>query len=157
MWCRFLVLFSFVSVLSSCGVLERGTQSLDRSVRNLIDPPETPDVPKPFARQEKTVGTVTMVNAGGQFVLVQTPRGTSLPESVELITFDANERRTARLSLSPEKKGAFYVADIAQGEPGKGDRVVMEGITTENGGIVWGNPSDDLEAPVETDRIQVLE
>lgn len=154
---RLLTLTLFTLSLSACGVLQEGTRSLDQSVRNLVDPTEPPEKPKAFARHEKDVGSVAMVNRAGKFVLVQTPRGTDLPKNVELFTLDQGGRRTSKIRLSPEKKSAVYVADIVQGDPAKGDRVVMEGMTDENGTIIWGTPTEDDSEPLPGDRIQVLE
>ncbi len=93
--------------------------------------------------------------ADEKFVLIRSSRSLKLKPGTEMMTYNGAGRPTSKLSLSPEKKGAFVVADIVQGSPGKGDRVVAMGLYDLSGRTTGGLvPAED---PEDSDEIQVLE
>lgn len=91
-------------------------------------PPASLPVP-----QKLPIGSVHLVHSAGGFVLIRTSRTAVIPPEAEMATYDERGRPTGKLKLSPERKGAFLVADITQGNPGANDRVVMFSILDEGG------------------------
>lgn len=78
--------------------------------------------PKPQA--PIVIGKVSLVNAELEFILVDTyftpPAGTPLR------TLSATGDETALLTVSREKRRPFIIANINDGAPQVGDRVIME-------------------------------
>ena len=95
-----------------------------------------------------SIGTVHMVDHAHDFLLIRSSRNTSIQYGTPLISQRPNGRQSAELKLSPERKGAFLVADIVKGSPDVGDQVKLVGATdVQTGGVV----------PIVDDEVQVLE
>ena len=72
--------------------------------------------------QHRLVGTIVSVNEEQHFVLIDTESSYAAPVGAALKSFtDGNE--TAVLTVSPEAKPPFMIADIVSGAPQKGDQV----------------------------------
>ncbi len=70
----------------------------------------------------RLVGTIVAVNQEQRFVLIDT--GSSYPAEVgEALKSFSNGAETGVLSVSPEVKPPFMIADIVSGSPQKGDQV----------------------------------
>jgi len=105
---------------------------------------------KPAAPQPESasIGTVHMVDHTHDFLLIRASRNTSIQYGTPLISQSPGGKQSAELKLSPERKGAFLVADIVKGSPDVGDVVKMTGATdAQSGGVV----------PITNDEVQVLE
>jgi len=101
--------------------------------------------PKP---DSASIGTVHMVDHTHDFLLIRSSRNTSIEYGTPLISQRPSGRQSAELKLSPERKGAFLVADIVKGSPDVGDIVKLVGATDgQSGGVV----------PIANDEVQVLE
>ena len=74
--------------------------------------------------EHREVGTVVLVNDSGRFVLIDFGARGPVPDGIALKTF-SNGQETGVLTLSAERKPPFAIADIASGNPQKGD-IVME-------------------------------
>lgn len=113
---------------------------------------------KPAPRATATefpIGSVQTVMVDEKFVLIRSSKGLTLEAGTEMMTYGLNGRPTAKLSLSPEKKGAFVVADIVQGNPKRGDRVIAMGMVDRNSRTTRGLvPANGLGGD---DEIQILE
>ncbi len=95
-----------------------------------------------------SIGTVHMVDHSHDFLLIRASRNTSIEYGTPLISQSPNGKQSAELKLSPERKGAFLVADIIKGSPDVGDQVKLVGATdAQTGGVV----------PIVDDEVQVLE
>ena len=107
--------------------------------------PAKPAVPQPGSA---SIGTVHMVDHTHDFLLIRSSRNTSIQYGAPLISQSPDGKQSAELKLSPERKGAFLVADIVKGSPDVGDIVKMTGATdAQSGGVV----------PILNDEVQVLE
>lgn len=106
---RLLLLFLTLLITftgAGCGLLRR----------------KKPQPPSP-ASPKVVIGRVEMVNPELKFALIHTIERAAIPAGSDLIT--ANEAgETARLKMSPERKGVFMTADIVSGEPMKGETVI---------------------------------
>jgi hypothetical protein len=78
--------------------------------------------------QQWPVGSVHLVNTEARFILIRTSRTTALSPEADLMSYDQTGRPTGKLRLSPENKAGFLAADIVQGNPQPGDRVVVHGF-----------------------------
>jgi hypothetical protein len=86
--------------------------------------------------QKVTVGKVHLVHEDARFVLIQSTRLATLPAAAEMMTYSPEGRPTGRLRISPERKGAFLVADILSGNPKVDDAVVLYGIQGPDGKLI---------------------
>ena len=89
------------------------------------------------------IGIVHLVHTQGRFVLIQASRQTELPPRTEMLTYNPGGRPTGKLRLSPERKGAFLVADIVQGSPNALDTVEIFGIEDAGGRVRVAEPTGD--------------
>jgi hypothetical protein len=80
----------------------------------------TPGPPPPDAVQ---IGTIDMVNPEGKFVLIHSPARTSPPANSVLEVRSA-VGQSAKVQLTPERKGSYLTADIVSGTPAKGEVVI---------------------------------
>jgi hypothetical protein len=104
--------------------------------------------------QKYPVGSVHLVQTDRKFVLIRT--GSRLMEvspDGELMTYDQAGRPTGKLKLSPERKSGFLAADIVEGAPKTGDRVVWFGNLNGNG----SRSSDPFRDSPGTEPVEVLE
>lgn len=104
--------------------------------------------------QKYPVGLVHLVQLEGKFVLIRT--GSRLMEvspDGDLMTYDQSGRPTGKLKLSPERKSGFLAADIVEGAPKAGDRVVWFGYLNGNG----SRASDPFRDPGGEGPVEVLE
>jgi len=91
------------------------------------------------------VGTVHLVDAEEGFVLVRSSRFLEVEPERELIVTDLSGQESARLRVSPARKGTLLTADILAGKPEVGQHVLMEQSTR------------DSEIEDSDDEVQVLE
>jgi len=82
-------------------------------------------VEKAEAPAMRVVGEIVSVHPGEQFVLVKRFLQTEVFGKSDLIASVSPEGRTSSLALTGEKLGRFYAADIQDGQPAKGDLVVV--------------------------------
>jgi hypothetical protein len=72
--------------------------------------------------QHRLVGTIVAVNEEGKFVLIDTESSYAADVGTALKSFtDGTE--SGVLTVSPERKPPFMIADIVSGTPQKGDQV----------------------------------
>ena len=111
---------------------------------------EEPEENRPLIEPQKLpIGSVHLVHETGGFVLIQSSRLASIPAEAELFTYNLAGRPTGKLKMSPERKGSFLTADIVQGRPSAGDRVLMFSYLDETGEMRF----DDRDP----DAVEVLE
>ena len=85
-------------------------------------PNKHPKNPADTVSQPHLVGTVTLVNVEGGYVLVDV--GTSyIPGSGKTLKCISGGKETAELKSTPERWIPFISADIVKGTPAKGDQV----------------------------------
>lgn len=94
------------------------------------------------------IGVVHLVNRGAHFVLIKSSRTSAVPEGADLFSYTAAGIPSGKLKLSPERKGAFLVADIIEGNPQSNEVVMFFGIEGADG---------ELAADYDPDAPQVLE
>ena len=70
------------------------------------------------------VGTIVSVNETGNYVLIDTGGVVTATKGTALKCFEG-EQQTAILTVSPEQRPPFMIADIVQGTPKNGDRVMQ--------------------------------
>ncbi len=68
------------------------------------------------------IGTVMMVNPVQKFALINLESGYS-PNAGKALKCFSGDIESGILSVSPEKKRSFIIADIVSGAPVKGDKV----------------------------------
>jgi hypothetical protein len=83
---------------------------------------KAPSTPPPAPPSLIEVGTITLVNASGRFVLIDHGILSAPPGGGVLKSF-TNGVESAELIVTEVKRGSFTIADIRSGEPQKGDRV----------------------------------
>ena len=71
------------------------------------------------------VGEVVVVNEERRFVLIDLESSLYVPAPGVFLHTMHGSTQTARLKVSPERKRPFIAADILDGEPKVGDRVVQ--------------------------------
>ena len=71
----------------------------------------------------RVVGTIVLVNEANRFVLIDGGMHAPATAGAALKSFAGNQE-TGVLTLSPERKPPFLIADIVKGSPKKGDQVV---------------------------------
>lgn len=72
------------------------------------------------------VGTIHMVDPAGRFVLIRSSRTFQAETGTEMTSYASGGVATARFQVSPARKGAFLTADIVDGNPEKGEQVLMD-------------------------------
>lgn len=100
------------------------------------------------AQMKVPVGTVHLVSPSGGFALIRSTKFMQIEPGTPLTTVGIGGVETARLEVSPARKGSFLTADILSGIPGQGDHVVMDyrsGVTPAG------------TEPETADEVQVLE
>ncbi len=75
----------------------------------------------PAIRQE-FAGIVTLVNEDNHFVLIDGGYSTAPADGLKLKSF-TDDAESGTLTVSPQHRRPFVIADIASGTPKKGDRV----------------------------------
>lgn len=107
--------------------------------------------PLPCARAlQIPIGTVHMVDQGGQFVLIKSSRTTELEPDAQIISYGPDARMSSHLKASPARKGAFLTADLVDGLPSVGDLVMVVQSMSRK-------PGEDGESGFVDSDIQVLE
>lgn len=81
------------------------------------------------------VGIITLVNESEHFVLIDTDV-LAAPSAGALLQTWAEGRQTGELTASAVQRRPFVIADIRQGNPRKGDRVVMMPILAARSTVV---------------------
>lgn len=77
---------------------------------------------KPLENVPKLVGIISMVNADGKFVLVESNQSAALNSGTALKCFrDGVE--TGVVAVGTERRRPYVTADIVTGEPQRGDQV----------------------------------
>jgi len=71
------------------------------------------------------VGPVHFVHPDGEFVLIRSGSRMAIQEGQEITTYAPDGRPSARLTVSPARKGPFLVADIVEGVPSVGDQALV--------------------------------
>lgn len=94
------------------------------------------------------IGFVHVVNTEGNFVLIKSRRAQEVEPGASITTLDTSGQISARLTISPARKGAFLTADILEGNPMVGHQVLMEYSLEKTA---------DPTAPGSSDEIQILE
>ncbi|MEM6916157.1 MAG: hypothetical protein AAF491_06275 [Verrucomicrobiota bacterium] len=97
------------------------------------------------------VGTVHVIRAEENFVLVRSSRFLGVESGTDLVAYRNGSVESARLRVSPARKGQFITADILSGSPEVGDQVLMNYSPTQR------TPSGPAGQPSGGDEIQVLE
>lgn len=100
------------------------------------------------------VGTLHVVRADGNFVLVRTTRFLAIEPGTDLFAYGSAGVETARLRVSPARKGQFVTADIVSGKPMAGDQVLMDYVNPQQSGDAVPQAG---AAGGGGDEIQVLE
>lgn len=102
------------------------------------------------AEMKVPVGKIHLVSPDGDFVLIRSSRFLPVEPETGLTVHGDSGIESARLKVSPARKGAFLTADILSGIPTVGDTVMMDYIT---------KPLAAGEDPFggDDDAIQVLE
>jgi hypothetical protein len=70
----------------------------------------------------RLVGPIVMVDSGQHFVLIDTDTSAPAEDGTALKSF-SNGTETGVLTVSPERRPPFMIADIVSGAPQKGDQV----------------------------------
>ena len=73
-------------------------------------------------RNPKQVGTILMVNAEGNFVVIDSG-GWAMPESGAALKCMREGIETGVIAVGSERKGTHVIADVVTGTPQKGDQV----------------------------------
>lgn len=94
------------------------------------------------------IGTIHLVDQGGEFVLIKTSRFNDVEPDSELVVMDERGREVARLSPNRARKGDFLTADILYGVPQAGNHVLV---------IHRPRPVESPAGASPGDEIQVLE
>lgn len=95
------------------------------------------------------VGSVHVVRRDENFVLIRSTRFLAVEPGTDLFAYGSAGVESARLRVSPARKGQFVTADILSGMPTTGDQVLMEYVNPQQTGAA---------APGEGgEEIQVLE
>lgn len=100
------------------------------------------------------VGTLHVVRREGDFVLIRSTRFLVIEPGTDLFAYGNGGNETARLRVSPARKGQFVTADILSGEPAAGDQVFMEYVNPQQSGAAVPKAAG---AGAAGDEIQVLE
>ncbi|HEV7402374.1 MAG TPA: hypothetical protein VGO11_05585 [Chthoniobacteraceae bacterium] len=113
-----------------------------------------PKPPKPAPPSALAVGTVTLVNEEGKFVLVDNGALPVPPVGGVLKCYAAAATEpSAELVATDVRKRPFTIADIREGAPHKGDRVVyippelQHGKKTVTGQVAAPPPQPSTAAP----------
>jgi hypothetical protein len=117
---------SLAPLLRSLGpTIAAGSALLLGALNGCEAPPRrNPPTPAAAAQAAVEVGRVTIVNRENHFVLIDLESNLYVPAPGTPLTSISPTGKTARLKASPEQKRPFIAADILDGEPSPGDRVV---------------------------------
>ncbi len=98
----------------------------------------------------RAAGVVHLVNDRGRFVLVKSLSGgrSNVTAGTIWMAYDSNGKPSAKLKVSAERKGAFVVADIVRGTPGRGDSVVLHGVMDKKGAVTTVTDPDGKKRQV---------
>lgn len=118
----------------------------DKKVKEETQKPPANAMPIP---QKLPIGSVHLVHKTGGFVLIRTSRTAEVDPNAEMATYDQGGRPTGKLRLSPERKGAFLVADIVEGNPQANDRVLLFGFIDQEGSLQFDT--------ADPNQVEVLE
>jgi hypothetical protein len=138
-----------IALISSCFISACSMSS--------VKLPKMPKLPKLFGAKDKKqvesvdngsdegpgvpgnrmTGVVHLVNDQGRFVLVKSITGgwVNAGENTIWMSYGANGKPSAKLKVSAERKGVFVVADIVEGAPSQGDKVVLHGLMDKKGKV----------------------
>ncbi|MDF1656459.1 MAG: hypothetical protein P1U58_02535 [Verrucomicrobiales bacterium] len=105
---------------------------------------ETPEMKIP-------VGSLHVVRQAEKFVLIRSARIMSIEPGSELVVVASDGAETAKLRVSPARKGEFVTADIISGMPQVGDKALM------NYAVQRQSANKPAEFGVSENEIQVLE
>jgi hypothetical protein len=80
----------------------------------------------PAKPQAQQIGSISLIHPDYGFALIQTRKGFSLPDGTELKSYSPAGASTGKLKSTPARQGSFITADIASGNPKKGDLVMHD-------------------------------
>ena len=98
------------------------------------------------------VGVVHHVDETARFVLIRSSRGLQLEPGTVLSLHGSRGETTARVEVSPARKGSFLTADFIDGLPAKGQQVTM---THQRAPLE--TTADPFSAGADPNAVQVLE
>lgn len=78
---------------------------------------------RPQPVQHVLIGTIAAVNEADGFVLIDTGSSFGIPMKGQALKSFSDGRESGVLTVSPEHKPPFLIADIVTGTPQKGDQV----------------------------------
>jgi len=99
------------------------------------------------------VGVVHHVDEASRFVLIRSSRGLQLESGTVLTIHGAQGQASARVEVSPARKGSFLTADFLDGLPGQGQQVTMEYQRAP----LANSPADAIAGVADASAVQVLE
>ena len=108
---RWGLVWAVLAGAPGCGLLKRKAPSRQASVL------------KEVRAGLRPVGTVSLLNESSGFLLIQSPLASIVGDKTMLVTRDGEGERTGKLVVTPERKRSFLAADIAEGNPKRGDLV----------------------------------
>lgn len=99
------------------------------------------------------VGTIHLVDPSGKFVLIRSSRFLQLEPGMVLTIHGNGGMETARVKVSPARKGQFLTADILSGNPRVGEQTLMDYTAR------MPEQAQPGQSPLQTggDDVQVLE
>ena len=100
-----------------CLCLAAGCASKPQKSKKDANPQKTASAPV-----HRLVGTIVMVNTEQNFVLIDTDTSAPAEDGTALKSF-SNGTETGVLTVSPQHRPPFMIADIVSGSPQKGDQV----------------------------------
>lgn len=112
---RFFIATACCALFSACFSLSKKPQAVRPQIlgfTNVVDGP----------REPRLAGHIVMVNSDAKFVLIESDVWTAPPEGTALKCMRYGAE-TAILTISPERRGTYIVADIVKGSPQRGDEV----------------------------------
>lgn len=119
---RFLFLLSIATALGACrstGDKKGGEAAAATSTSPLAESLASAPTTLP-------VGVVHLVDESARFVLIRSTRGLQLEPGTVLTLHGDQGQASARVKVSPARKGAFLTADFLDGIPVKGQQVTTD-------------------------------
>jgi hypothetical protein len=112
---HFVIATACCALLNGCLSLSKKPQAVRPQILGFTNVVEGP-------REPRLAGRIAMVNSAAKFVLIESDVWTAPPEGTALkcLRYGAE---TAILTISPERRGTYIVADIVKGSPQRGDEV----------------------------------
>ncbi|MES2708841.1 MAG: hypothetical protein V4726_19760 [Verrucomicrobiota bacterium] len=155
------ILLLALLMLPGCGNLRNlAAKSQAKKERKQLDKLIAASAGEASARLgEKAVGEIASVSE--HYVLLRLLTGVVMPTGTELES-RRNGTRTALLTMTPEKKSLFTIADLTEGAPQTGDSLYLSkarpSLPSARPGAVLGNPvsAPPGSAPEPVDSLPLL-